>query len=118
MQLASTRDMENICWPAIVARVEAQQRRPWWQRGWAEPGCILVYCRAMFDRLSHLHNLRRIEEQIARLESDVRRQEDVLAMLPAGYWEVPFIRARLTAARQRLAYRYAERQRIWVEMQG
>ena len=39
-------------------------------------------------------------------------------MLPAGYWEVPFIQARLAAARQRLAYRYAERQRLWAEMQG
>ena len=35
---------------------------------------------------SHLRNLRRLEDQISRLESDVRRQEDVLAMLPAGYW--------------------------------
>ena len=87
-------------------------------RGWAEPGCILVYCRAMFDQPSHLRDLRRIEEQISRLESDVRRHKDVLALLPAGYWEVPFIQARLTAARQRLAYRYAERQRLWAEMQG
>jgi hypothetical protein len=72
----------------------------------------------MFDQPSHLHNLRHLEDQISRLERDVRRHEDVLAMLPAGYWEVPFIQARLAAARQRLGYRYAERQRLWVEMQG
>ncbi len=72
----------------------------------------------MFDQPSYLHNLRRLEDQISRLESDVRRQEDVLAMLRAGYWEVTFIQARLAAARQRLAYRYAERQRLWTEMHG
>jgi hypothetical protein len=72
----------------------------------------------MFDQPPHLRDLRRIEEQISRLESDVRRHKDVLAMLPAGYWEVPFIQACLVAARQRLAYRYAERQRLWTEMQG
>jgi hypothetical protein len=72
----------------------------------------------MFDQPSHLRDLRRIEDQISRLESDVRRQEDVLAMLPAGYWEVPFIQARLAAARQRLGYRYAERRRLWAKMQG
>jgi uncharacterized coiled-coil protein SlyX len=70
------------------------------------------------DPSSRQRNLRHIEDRIARLESELRQQQDVIAKLPAAAWEAYVARARLATARHRLTFLSAEHRCLQAELRG